>query len=217
MRSSPPTEENRIRPHSARQESEGVFIYHGGSMAPVFRPGQVLYVRPSARDLAAGDVVVFSNPARPGKHTVHRVVRITPAGVVTRGDANLRDDPRLVPWEALVGRVEQVDDGRRPRRVAGGRRGLWAARGRWAWRWADHSLRRLFYRPYAALRAWTGSQRLLARLLAPHLKSIRLQSPDGPLVKTLFRGRVVARWQPALGRFECRKPFDLAIRPPDTE
>src|SRR5688500_6309775 len=64
-----------------------------GSMAPSYRPGDVVVVRPAdPRTLRAGDVLTYSIPV--GDHAVvtHRITEIVEAGrspvVRTRGDAN---------------------------------------------------------------------------------------------------------------------------------
>ena len=55
------------------------FVYRGPSMAPTFRPGQVLHVYAEARDIAPGDVIVFHGQNGIG-HVVHRVISLSPDG-----------------------------------------------------------------------------------------------------------------------------------------
>ena len=40
------------------------YIYSGNSMHPVFKPGQMLYVRPLLDEPGVGDVIVFFDPSR---------------------------------------------------------------------------------------------------------------------------------------------------------
>jgi hypothetical protein len=182
-------------------------------MAPTFRPGHLLYVRPAARGIAPGDVAVFADPAGES-YIVHRVVSTTGAGWVTRGDNNRLSDARPVAPERIIGRVEMVEEQGHLTPVRGGTWGLWSARLGWEARRLGGWLRRVLRAPYCALRRSPTARHALNRLLSRHLEVVHLETPEGPLVKTTYRGRTVARWWPRLNRFECRKPYDLAISPP---
>jgi signal peptidase len=75
------------------------------SMSPAIEAGESVVVVPWT-DPGPGDVVVFDAPTRPG-HVAHRVVGTTPAGLVTRGDANPTTDQATgspaIPRSAVVG------------------------------------------------------------------------------------------------------------------
>jgi len=202
--------EDRAIPAWVRERGlDRCFMYYGSSMVPTFRPGQLLYVRPDARDILPGDVVVFEMP---DGYAVHRVVAIRQAGLLTRGDNNLTDDRFPVAPERLVGRVELRDEGTRIRAVRGGWWGLWLARSRWAARWLDVRLRRAFLPLYGALRRSPVVRRTLGRLFGRRLRVLWLRGPEGaPLVKVTHLGYTVARWWPETGEFECRKPYDLFL------
>ena len=81
-----------------------------GSMAPAIQAGDG-YVVVGAGEVEVGDVVVFSSPER-GGYVTHRVVGESPAGFVTRGDANPSTDQEAgmapVPRSAIVGEVLSV-------------------------------------------------------------------------------------------------------------
>ena len=190
------------------------FVYTGPSMEPTFHPGHLLYVRPTARDITPGDVVVFANPSGNG-HIVHRVVSTTDAGLLTRGDNNRLTDFQPVAPEQLVGRVEMLEDQGCFEPVRGGKQGLRSARIGWGARRASLWLRRPLSPLYRALRNSSTVRRVLGRWLSPHLEVVRVETPSGPLFKTTYRGRVVARWWPQRSYFECRKPYDLVIPRPD--
>jgi hypothetical protein len=190
------------------------FVYNGPSMRPTFRPGQLLYMRPLSQELQPGDVLVFQDQEE-GCFVVHRAVAFTPDGWLMRGDNNRLLDATPVPLEKVVGRVELVEAAGEFQPVQGGRVGLWWARLRWRLHSPVLHLRRMFGWPYRALRDWFPLRCWLGRRFAGRLQTIRLETPHGPIVKTLWRGQVVARWQPQQGRFECRKPFDLFINAPD--
>ena len=70
--------------------------YVGPSMNPTLREPEIMEIVPcGSRPLRVGDVVFFLPPGS-DRPVVHRVVRVTPAGISTRGDNNSRED-RLSP------------------------------------------------------------------------------------------------------------------------
>ena len=212
------TLEERVIPTPLRAAGlSQCFAYHGHSMAPTFHSGHLLYVRPTARDIAPGDVIVFASPSGDAC-TVHRVVAVSAAGVLTRGDNNARQDGQPIPFARVVGRVEAVQQQGRLKPVRGGKPALWWARMGWVTRRARAWLRARLGAPYRALRASPRLRRVLARCFSRQIEVVRLETPHGPLVKYICRGRTVARWWPRLQRFECLKPYDLFIpRPEDAQ
>jgi signal peptidase I len=97
----------------------------GSSMFPSLRDGDGLILRKCAgpADLRRGDTIVFPHPREP-YDVAHRVVRILPAGAATRGDANGRTDPDIIPWTLIRGRVVSVRRGRKTFSPASGKRGM---------------------------------------------------------------------------------------------
>lgn len=83
-------------------------IEQSGSMSPVLRPGDLLFVRTmhpaSAR---RGEIVTFRDPGRDIELT-HRVVSVHRQGAsiafVTRGDANIATESWTVPASGTIGR-----------------------------------------------------------------------------------------------------------------
>lgn len=204
------TETSFIPPALQAQGLTRCFIYSGPSMMPGFRPGHLLYVRPAARDIQPGDVVVFTHSDGVGFVT-HRVVSVTDAGFVTRGDNNVRADTTPVPADAIVGRVEMVDANGTLEPVRGGAWGLWTARLAWYARRASAWLRQTFGGPYR----WLRRSGLVARVWHPRITQLCVNTDNGALVKYICNGRVVARWWQQHHRFECAKPYDLVIARPD--
>ena len=188
------------------------FIYNGPSMRPVFRPGDMLYVRPAVNDVSVGNVIVFNDPDR--GCIVHRVISASGMDWVTRGDNNRLKDVSLVTPDRLIGRVEMLRFQGRFKFVHGGRRGLWSARTQWGTRWVKGWLRRTFRMPYHVMRSSVTVRRFLSRWFSHHLGAVRIETSNGPLVKTTYKGRTVALWHPRQKIFKCRKPFDLLIAPP---
>ena len=216
MQSSVPDAAVEIQVIPARLRADGLtrcFAYKGPSMAPTFRPGHLLYLRPGIHGVGPGDVVVFASPSGNG-YIVHRLVSIADAGWITRGDHNPREDRPITPAQ-VVGRVDVVDVRGRLKPVRGGSRGLWLARARWRTPKIGKWLRRSLSPFYRVLRDSPAIQHLLARSFSRSLRVVRVQTPDGPLFKTLYRGHIVARWWPQRSHFECQKPFDLIIPRPD--
>lgn len=75
------------------------------SMAPAHPPGALVVAAPiDATDVEAGQVLMFEDPARPGRTVTHRVIEVrrTPQGelrFVTKGDNNPEADVEAVPAE----------------------------------------------------------------------------------------------------------------------
>ena len=83
------------------------FQARGESMKPAIRSGDHVYVRPmlDRRSPRVGDVVLVRAPRG---LTAHRVVKITPNGIVTRGDNSLLSDFAL-GHDAIVGHLTHVE------------------------------------------------------------------------------------------------------------
>ncbi len=195
-------------------DKDSTRFYHGRSMGGTFRPGDCLTVSPAAlADVRPGDVVVYRRPNHQdnGEELVHRVVAAVPGGLVAQGDNSPRADTSLVTADNLLGQVTHVERGGRIRLVRGGRLGLLRA-------WVLHArhpvwrmITRVGRRPYR----WLRNSGLMFRLWRPRVMKIRLATENGPLVKYVCGGRTVARWWPEKRRFDCQKPYDLVIPPPD--
>lgn len=76
-----------------------------GSMWPALHTGDLIFIQGVAKeDLKVGDIVVWKNP---NGFTIHRVVELNDNTLVTKGDANFKnDDP--VAYSNVVGRTYQV-------------------------------------------------------------------------------------------------------------
>ncbi len=207
--------ESQIIP--ARAKDKGLtrcFVYNGPSMCPTFRTGQLLYVRPVARDIAQGDVIVFANPDGDG-FVAHRVVTTGKCELVTRGDNNpVRDNWRIAP-DQIIGKVELLEQEGRFKSVWGGRRGLAAALCQRGLTRLDSSLRRSLGLPYRWLRRSELVRGLLLRLIAPRFEYVTFQTRQGLVVKVFHRGHVVAKWFASVDWLQCQKPYDLVLRRQD--
>ncbi|MGW6130773.1 signal peptidase I [Cellulomonas sp. NPDC055163] len=85
-----------------------------GSMAPAVNAGDIVVTVPVApADVAAGQVIAFTDATRPGRVVLHRVVRLAADGTfTTRGDANPHDDSTPVHPDQVLGvarvRIPQI-------------------------------------------------------------------------------------------------------------
>lgn len=93
-----------------RQGQAISFTAKGRSMAPFIRDGESLFVRPLQSSALPGHVVLVARPG--GACLVHRVVRRTAQGVITRGDA-CRQEDGCFRNEDVLGRVVMVSGRRR--------------------------------------------------------------------------------------------------------
>ena len=81
------------------------FVATGQSMEPAIRDGEPVVVRPvRTAELADGMVVLVASH---GRLLAHRIVRLEPDRIHTRGDAVGGEDPPVEPGEVL-GRVTAV-------------------------------------------------------------------------------------------------------------
>jgi hypothetical protein len=80
------------------------FVAGGASMAPFIKDGDTVIVQP-AGSLRRGDVALCKTPE--GRLILHRVVKVTLSGVVTRGDACCTDDG-VTPFGDALGKAVKV-------------------------------------------------------------------------------------------------------------
>lgn len=109
--------ENKVSPTSVVLLAFAAFLLFGvisglrlcsvvsGSMEPNIPTWSlcVINTRASYESIEVGDVVVYSRSN--GKRIIHRVIEITPEGLITKGDANFSDDGVSVTSENLVGKT----------------------------------------------------------------------------------------------------------------
>ena len=191
-------------------ENNLCYVYNGSSMLPTFHPGQLLLVIPLSHTPGKGDVILFSDPSQ-DRNVVHRVISVSGFSLRTRGDNNLRTDAASIQFEHVLGKVEKEEVSGHLRPVMGGWRGLLRARVRWGTLYVENLVRQTFWRPYRLLRL-SGQ---VAHIWRPMIVRLQLQNENEPLVKYIHKQRSVATWFPLRKVFECRKPYDLVISPPE--
>jgi len=112
-------EQTSIEP--IRGDDISYIVYTGPSMNPVLREPDLLEVKPyDGRQINRGDVIYFLSPINK-RGVVHRVIRISPEGIETRGDNNGQADPYLLKPGEVIGQVVRAQRGSHRRRIYGGR------------------------------------------------------------------------------------------------
>ena len=178
-------------------------------MAPIFRPGDLLYVVPyEQREIRCGDVVVFIAPDRE-KKIVHRVVSVGPRGIRTKGDNSWKIDPYLLKPDHMIGRVVYAKGRNRWRRVYGGVLGKWCA-------YKGGMVRRLRFAisssvlppvrriiPVQTLRRMMG-KRIPTRIIA-------INRPEGTELQLLLGRVVMGRLLPKRETWNLRWPIRLFV------
>lgn len=182
----------------------------GPSMAPALRNGDGLTLAECAgpAGIRRGDIIVYPHPSEPFD-VAHRVVRVLPAGVKTRGDANARIDPGVVHWPEIRGRVSAVRRGANTFVPASGRRGTaahylgrmrstvrrLAAR---SFRFADESVGR------------TGLLRFLGGLIPTSVLAVGREGDQIFILR--HRGKNIGRKSALIGgRWDIRLPYRLIL------
>jgi hypothetical protein len=94
--------------------------YGGSSMNPTLQEPEILEVVPYGKSpVQVGDIVFFHSPET-HQPIVHRIVRLTPAGIFTQGDHNPQEDAFLLQARDIRGRVTAAWRGSKRRAIAGG-------------------------------------------------------------------------------------------------
>lgn len=183
--------------------------YIGSSMSPTLQEPEILEIMPYGnRPLRVGDVVFFRSP---GAHqtVVHRIVRLTPKGIFTRGDNNRRDDAFILQPEDISGRVVAAWQGRKNRAVAGGRKGQLI--GRWLpWkRLLDRKISYLLHYIYYALTHWRFLTTLLPVGLRPKIVVFQNKGIGRPCI--LLGRHIIGRYDDRRQQWQIHRPFRLIV------
>lgn len=79
-----------------------------GSMWPALKQDDIVFIRGYSGDkneLNIGDIVVYQNN---NGFTIHRIIELEPAYLVTKGDANNVEDP-AIKYDQLVGKMLTIN------------------------------------------------------------------------------------------------------------
>lgn len=186
--------------------------YFGPSMNPTLRHQDLLEVVPYAGKTSRRGDVVYYLPPIGGAKVIHRVVRVTPKGLLTRGDGNGADDPYLLQPSAVIGQVTAAWRHDRRRKIAGGFGGVWSGyRARLCIR-----LNTIFSRILHGIYHGLAASGLLRRIVAASLQTRVFEFRQGhqpPILKLMVRGRVIGWYNTWQNRWEIDRPWRLIIDP----
>ena len=183
--------------------------YVGPSMNPTLREPEIMEILPyGGRPLRVGDVALLM-PSEAGQQVVHRIIRVTSAGISTRGDNNTQEDTFLLQPESIKGQVVAAWRGQKRRKIAGGLRGRLTSRWqRWR-RVLDHGASPLLHPLYQALSRWQLIAWALPASLRPRVVVFRAQGRDQ--FQLLLGKRVIGRYDDRRQRWQIQRPFRLLV------
>lgn len=184
--------------------------YVGPSMNPTLREPEMLEVVPyDSRPLRVGDVVFFVPSPEADQPVVHRVARVTPVGISTRGDNNAQEDTFLLQPEDIKGRVLAAWRGQKRREIAGGLQGRLTSRWLLCRRILGKGVSYLLYPLYYALSRWGFIARLLPAPLRPRVVVFQTQGQDQ--FRLLLGQHVIGRYDDQKRQWQIQRPFRLFV------
>jgi hypothetical protein len=191
---------------SGKEPSSVFFCAHfGTSMNPTLCELDVLEIEPYGnRPVCVGDVIFFMPPGW-NRPAVHRVVRVTPEGIRTRGDNNNLIDSWVIMPEDVIGQVVRASRGRRERTIYGGTTGR-------LWTFWIGVVKVLMKFPSVCYH-FLARSRLLRYLLPLHkrMRIITIKQPTGKELQLLIGRRLVGRCKPGMEHWWIRRPFRIFI------
>ena len=184
--------------------------YIGSSMNPTLREPEVMEIMPyDGGSLRVGDVAFFFPPGAE-LAVVHRIVRVTPAGISTCGDNNTQEDAFLLRPEDIKGLVVAAWRGREKRRkLAGGLQGRLASRWLLWLRGLDRRLSPLLHPFYQALSRWQLIARLLPASFRPRAVIFHVRGKDQ--LQLLLGRRIIGRYDDQRHQWQIQRPFQLLV------
>ena len=183
--------------------------YVGPSMNPTLREPEIMEIMPyDSRPLRVGDVVFFL-PPEADQPVVHRVVRVTPAGISTLGDNNTQEDAFLLQPKSIKGQVVAAWRGQKRRKIAGGLQGRLTSRWlRWR-RVLDRGVSPLLHPLYQALSHWGLIAGLLPAPFRPRVVVFHAQGRDQ--FQLLLGQRIIGRYDDQRHQWQIQRPFRLFV------
>lgn len=183
--------------------------YVGPSMNPTLREPEVMEILPyNRRSLRVGDVAFFL-PPKTDQPVVHRIVRVTPAGISTLGDNNTQNDTYLLQPTHIQGQVVAAWRGQKRRTIAGGLQGRLTSRWFRSRRALDRSLSPLLHPLYQALSRWGLIARVLPARFRPRVVVFRAHGRDQ--FQLLLGRRIIGRYDDQRHQWHIQRPFQLLV------
>jgi hypothetical protein len=183
--------------------------YVGTSMNPTLREPEIMEIMPyDSRPLRIGDVAFFLSPEA-DRPVVHRIVRLTPAGISTIGDNNTEEDTFLLQPTNIKGQVVAAWRGQKRRKIAGGLQGRLINRWlRWR-RSLDRGVSPLLHPLYQALSYWGLIARALPASFRPRVVVFQVQGRDQ--FQLLLGQRIIGRYDDRRHQWRIQRPFQLFV------
>ena len=178
-------------------------------MNPTLREPEIMEIAPyDGRSCRVGDVVFFLSPGS-RQPVVHRIKRLTPAGISTLGDNNTREDPLLLQADSITGRVVAAWRGQKRRTIAGGMPGRLTSHWRSWRRVLDRSVSPLLHPFYRALshRGWIP--RVLPLRLRPRVVVFHVHDRDQ--IQLLLGKRIIGRYDDQRRQWQIQRPYQLFV------
>jgi hypothetical protein len=183
--------------------------YVGPSMNPTLREPEMMEILPyDGRPLRIGDVAFFLPPEN-DQPVVHRIVRVTPAGISTLGDNNTQEDTFLLQPKSIKGQVVAAWRGQKRRKIAGGLQGRLTSR--WLrWRRAlDRGVSPLLHPLYQALSRWGLIAWLVPAPFRPRVVVFHARGRDQ--FQLLLGRRIIGRYDDQRHQWQIQRPFQLFV------
>lgn len=183
--------------------------YVGPSMNPTLREPEIMEIMPyDSTPFRVGDVVFFLLPETDHR-VVHRIIRVTPAGISTLGDNNTQADALLLQPKSIKGRVVAAWRGQKRRKIAGGYTG-WLT-GCWLhWRRTlDHRLSLLLHPLYQVLSHRGVIAWVLPTSFRPRVVVFHAQGRDQ--FQLLLGQRIIGRYDEQRQLWQIQRPYRLFV------
>ena len=183
--------------------------YVGPSMNPTLREPEIMEIMPyDSRPLRVGDVAFFLSPEA-DQPVVHRIVRVTPAGISTLGDNNTQEDTFLLQPKDIKGQVVAAWRGQKRRKIAGGLQGRLTSRWlRWR-RVLDRGVSPLLHPLYHALSQWGLMARLVPAPFRPRVVVFHTKGQDQ--FRLLLGQYIIGRYDDQRHQWQIQRPFYLFV------
>ncbi len=183
--------------------------YVGPSMNPTLREPEIMEIMPyDKRPLRVGDVAFFL-PPEADQPVVHRIIRVTPAGISTLGDNNTQEDTLLLQPKSIKGRVVAAWRGQKRRKIAGGYQGRLTSRWLHWRRVLNRGASPLLHPLYQALSHWRLIARVLPAPFRPRVVVFQAQGRDQ--FQLLLGHRIIGRYDDHRHQWQIQRPFHLFV------
>ena len=183
--------------------------YVGPSMNPTLREPEIMEIMPyDNTPLRVGDVVFFL-PTETDHQVVHRIIRVTPAGIYTLGDNNPQEDTLLLQPKSIKGQVVAAWRGQKRRKIAGGYQGRLTSRWLHWRRPLDHGLSLLLHPLYQIL----SHRRLIAWVLPASFRPrvVVFHARGRDQFQLLLGQRIIGRYDDQSQLWQIQRPFRLFV------